>query len=160
MTEGTISELPLLIQLFIGAGSLILALYITFLISSNNIKPKWFRVSMYASLYLALGALFESWNENRIFASFAENFVALLFRYGGIVLAIFCGMVAGKKISKKTSRIYDKMTSDRLFFRKQTYFWAEVFGWVIGIIVALVVILIIFAIVKDIPGVGWRLGKD
>ena len=52
------------------------------------------------------------------------------------------------------------MTSDRLFFRKQTYFWAEVLGWVIGIIVALVVILIIFAIVKDIPGVGWRLGKD
>jgi len=160
MTEGTISELPLLIQFFLGAGAVILVLYITFLISSNDIKPKWFRVSLYSSLYLVLGAFFKSWDEERFFSAFGENFVALLFRYGGFVLAVFCGMVAGKKISKKTSRIYDNMTSDRLFFRKQTYFWAEVLGWVIGIIVALVVILILFAIVKDIPGVGWRLGED
>jgi uncharacterized protein YneF (UPF0154 family) len=133
----TLSDAPLLIQVFAGAVSLIFTLFVVFLISRKEIKPKWIKYSIYASLFLAFGAFCNSWNEKRFFAGCAENFVALLFHYGGMAIGIAGGYFIGTRITEKTSNFYENFYKKRVpdrFYRKP---WPPVLlGWVVGIGIA------------------------
>lgn len=155
-----ISEWPLLIQLLLCAGSIILALFLAFQISKKNLNPTWVKEALYISLGVVLMAFFETWNEERLFSSWVENIIKLVFGYGMVVLAIFCGAVVGIRITKKTSRLYEKIYSDRIYFRKATYLPAELLGWLIGIIVAILLALLIIMLGKEIPIIGWIIFKD
>jgi hypothetical protein len=157
----TLSDAPLVLQLFVMAVSLIFILFIVTSISRRELKSKWFKYSIYASLFLAFGAFCNSWNEKRFFAACAGNFVALLFHYGGITLGIACGCFVGTRIAEKTSNLYKhlykKIFPDQLFFSYTKPWPAVLLGWFAGIGIGVLIFFIIYAIGKLIPGVGWRL---
>ena len=138
----TLSEASLLIQLVVAVVYVTFTLLVAFLVSENEIKPKWFRYSIYAFLYLVMIAFFRSWDEKRIFAAWAENLVAEVFWYGGMGVGIACGYFIGMRVFKA--------------YRYNKPVLAELIGWIVGIVIAIIIFLIIINMGEKLPGVGWR----
>lgn len=153
----TFSEAPLLIQIVVSVVYVMFTFLAAIFVYTQEVKPKWLRYSIYISLFLALHAFFFSWEEKRIFAAWAENFLALVFRYGSLFGGIACGYFVGIRITGKTSKLIKKLFPDRYVYSWTVPVPAKLFGWVVGIAIAILIMIIILMIGEKIPGVGWRI---
>lgn len=100
--------------------------------------PVWARWALAILAIMSVDALFIAWGERRPVAAFAESLVAVTAYWATGLGSIALGIWGGVTVAKKTART-----------------WA---GWAAGIAI---IFLFSFSrlLVKEIPGVGWRVEK-